>query len=290
MELSIIIVNWNVKDLLRKCLLSIFEHKPGFPFEVIVVDNASTDGSVHMVRSEFPHKVQLIVNDENRGFSVANNNGIKHSQGKYILILNPDTEVKSGAISTLVEFLKNHKEAAAVAPRILNPDGTLQESVLSFPTLPALLLRAIFVEALWPENPITHKYFSRDFKYQSIAEVDQPMGAAILFKREIFNKVGLFDEHSFMFFDEVDLCYRIKQAGYKIYFTPQAEIIHHLSKSVQKWGALNLSRNWTRSRNHYFFKHYGPGAVLLLYVFDLIRIILILGLLFLFLFGLFRLL
>lgn len=283
---SVIIVNWNVKDLLEKCLKSI----DGYGYEIIVVDNASADGSAQMIRQKFP-QVKLIENKENRGFSAANNQGIRQATGKYILLLNPDTEVKLGAIEVLVKFLEDHPQAGAVAPKLMNSDGTLQRSVLSFPTLSAMLMRAIFVESLWPGNPATRKYLMRDLDYSSVSAIDQPMGAAILISKSVLDQVGLFDEQSFMFFDEVDLCKRIKDAGSKIFFTPQAEIVHHLSKSVQKWGVFNLSRNWTRSRNLYFLKHQGPLALAALYLIDLLRISLFLVLilfLFLLLFRLFR--
>jgi len=140
-----------------------------------------------------------------------------------------------------------------------------------------MFIRTIFIEGLWPNNPITKSYLMRDFDYATTIEIDQPMGAAIMVKREVLENVGLFDEASFMFFDEVDLCYRIKKAGYKIFFTPAAQIIHHLSKSINKWGVMNLSKNWTRSRNHFFRKHHGRWALILLYFFDLLRILIICG-------------
>jgi GT2 family glycosyltransferase len=283
-ELSLIIVNWNVEEYLRKCLNSIFDHPPKTDFEIIVVDNASTDNSVKMIKEEFP-LVKLIANAENVGFSKANNQGYAISSGKKIFFLNPDTIVPKGSIEELMNFLNNAPSASAVAPKLLYPDGTLQPSVLRFPTISAMFVRTIFVEGLWPNNPITRSYLMHDFDYNSAIEIDQPMGAAIMVKRDILEKVGLFDEASFMFFDEVDLCYRIKKAGYKIFFTPSAQIIHHLSKSVNKWGVMNLSKNWTKSRNHFFRKHYGVLALALLYLFDFLRVIiicaLILGLLFL---------
>jgi len=278
MDLSIIIVSWNVKEYLEKCLESIFENPPQFDFEIIVVDNASTDKSSQMVKKKFP-QVKLIENKENLGFAKANNQGIRESPGKYILLLNPDTVVLPGAIDKLIKFMEEHKETGVVAPKILNPDKTLQPSCLAFPTLSAMFVRAIFIEGLWPNNPITRYYLMKDFDFQSEAEVDQPMGAALMIRRAVLDQVGLFDEESFMFFDEVDLCFRIKKAGWKIYFTPRAEITHYMARSIKKWGIFNLSRHWTRSRNHYFYKHFGLGALLLLYLFDFLRLAIVIGIL-----------
>lgn len=274
MELSICIVSWNVKELLNKCLNSIFEYPPLTEFEVIVADNDSSDGFAEMVGAFFPEIIS-IRNKKNLGFSSANNQCIRISKGKYVLILNPDTEILPGSLAALIKFLDEHPEAGATAPKLLNPDRTLQRSVLAFPSLGAMIMRLIFIEQLWPGNPFTKRYLLPDFDYEKAAEIDQPMGAAILIRKEVLDKVGLFDEKSFMFFDEVDLCFRIKKAGWKIYFTPSAQLIHHGGSSIKKWGALNLGKHWTRSRNLYFKKHFGVKALITLYLFDLLRIFII---------------
>jgi len=274
--LSIIIVNWNVKEYLEKCLESI----PEIPdYEIIVVDNASKDGSCEMVKAKFP-KVKLIASEKNLGFAAGNNLGLKSATGDFLLFLNPDTIILADAIEKLLGFLISRPKAGAVAPRLVYPDKSLQPSCLSFPTLGAMFARTIFLEGIWPSNPITKKYLMKDFDYGHEAQIDQPMGACIMVKKEVLDKVGIFDEHNFMFFDEVDLCHRIKKAGFEIWFTPSAEIVHHLSKSVNKWGTFNLSKNWTKSRNYYFSKHYGFWALVLLYFFDFLRILLIAGILF----------
>ncbi len=279
MDLSIIIVNWNVRELLEKCLVSIFKDPPRKIFEIIVVDNASCDGSPEMVKEKFP-QVKLIKNKENLGFARANNQAIEQSEGRYVLLLNPDTIALSGALDNLVDFMETHPEAGAVAPRLLNPNGSPQPSCLSFPTLAAMGIRAVFIEGLWPNNPISRQYLMRNFNYQSEAEVDQPMGAALMVRRAALDKIGFFDESSFMFFDEVDLCFRLKKAGWKIYFTPKSEVIHFLSQSINRWGFWNLSWHWTRSRNHFFYKHFGLKALLWLYLFDVLRVTIVIGILF----------
>ncbi|MCX5748931.1 MAG: glycosyltransferase family 2 protein [Candidatus Saganbacteria bacterium] len=274
MDLSICIVGWNVREFLKKCLDSIYTNPPACDFEVIVTDNNSSDGSVEMVRASYP-RVNLIINNNNLGFSTANNQCIKQSKGKYILLLNPDTEVLPGALDKLIAFFNGHPDAAAVAPKLLNPDLSLQRSVLSFPTLGAMIMRLIFIEQIWPGNPYSSKYLMAGFKHDMVMEIDQPMGAAIMLRKDVLDKVGLFDEESFMFFDEVDLCTRIKKAGWKIFFTPTAQIVHHGGSSIKKWGPLKLGKHWTRSRNHYFKKHFGWKTLSVLIFFDVIRAFLI---------------
>lgn len=276
MKLSICIVNWNVSDLLNKCLSSIYKYPPKCDFEVIVVDNASSDGSAAMIKAIFP-RVKLIESKDNLGFSKGNNLAIKAAAGELILLLNPDTEVPAGSLDTLVDFIEKHKDAGVAAPKLLNPDGSLQRSCLSFPTLPAMAARQLFLETLWPGNPASRKYLMGGLKYDTVTEVDQPMGAALLIRKEVLDKVGMFDEASFMFFDEVDLCYRVKKAGWKIFFTPAAQIMHHGGTSIKKWGAFNLSRHWTRSRNYYFKKNHGRLILWALYLVDALRAVIIIA-------------
>ena len=284
MKLSICIVNWNVSELLNKCLGSIYKHPSFCDFEVIVVDNDSKDDSVKMIKSNFP-QVILIENKVNSGFSSGNNSAIKRSTGEYLLLLNPDTEVTAGSLDKLVRLLDANDKAGMVAPKLLNPDGSLQRSCLGFPTLGAMAMRQLFIEQIWPNNPFTKPYLMNDFKHDKATEVDQPMGACILVRRKVLDKIGLFDENSFMFFDEVDLCYRAKKAGWKIFFTPGAQITHHGGSSIKKWGAFNLSRHWTRSRNYYFKKNYGKLALWTLYFVDALRIAILL----LVVFGIYKL-
>ncbi|MFH0886738.1 MAG: glycosyltransferase family 2 protein [bacterium] len=275
-DLSISIVSWNCKDLLRKCLKSIYENTSKISYEVFVVDNASADGSADMVAAEFP-KVTLFRRTGNDGFTVTNNQAIRASKGRYIILLNPDTIVKPGALDTMVKFMDEHPDAGALGPKLLNPDGTLQRSCLSFPNMWVFILRNLFIEALMPWNPITRKYLMTDFDHDHIAEVDQPMGAALMVRREPFGKVGLLDEKIHIFFDDVDWCYRIKKAGFKIYFTPEAHIIHYGGASVKKWTPFKLSKEWNKSRDYYIGKHYSMFSKYLLWVSDLLKVLIILA-------------
>ena len=274
MKLSICIVSWNTRDLLKKCLASIYKHPPSCDFEIFVADNNSSDGTPDMVARYFP-QVFLIKNKENLGFAGANNQIIEKAKGKYILLLNPDTEVFEGSIDILIDLLDKNPGAGVVAPKLLNSDGSLQRSCMGFPTLGAMTMRQLFLETLLPFNPYTKKYLMTGFKHDRLAEVDQPMGACLLVRKEIIDKLGAFDPQYYMFFDEVDLCFRIKKAGWKIFFDPAPSVMHHGGTAVRKWSPFKLSRVWTASRNYYFRKHYGNPALFALYLADMTRVIII---------------
>lgn len=267
MKLSICIVSWNASDLLKKCLSSVYKFPPKCDFEVFVADNNSSDGTPDMVASNFP-QVLLIKNKENLGFAKANNQIIEKARGRYLLLLNPDTEVFEGSIDVLMEFLDKNMDAGVVAPKLINSDGTLQRSCMGFPTLGAMAMRQLFLEALAPFNPYTKKYLMSDFNHDKTSEVDQPMGACLLVRKGIIDKLGAFDPKYYMFFDEVDLCFRIKKAGWKIFFAPASTVMHHGGTAVKKWSPFKLSKVWTASRNHYFRKHHGMGALSALYLVD----------------------
>ncbi len=213
MDLSIIIVSFNTKDLLQDCLNSVFKQTKGIKFEVIVVDNVSTDGSVEMLRKGFP-QVALIENKKNLGFAKANNQGIRKAKGKYVLLLNSDTELKGNPLAKLVKFAQGHPRAGVIGSRLLYPDGTPQPSTAPFLTLP----RAI----LWLTTADRFLYSSPP----KTGQVDWVMGAALMAKKEALKKVGLLDERIFMYMEEQEWCYRFKKRGWQVWFYPEAEIFH----------------------------------------------------------------
>ena len=227
--LSIIIVSWNTAWFLENCLASIKANPPTSPFENWVVDNASTDDSPRMVREKFP-KVHLVENRENLGFARANNQAIQRCTGKYILLLNPDTFVAPGALQALVDFLDEHPEAGAAGARILNPDGSLQISSHPRPTLSRELWRLFHLDSLSPyaEYPLT------EWETNQAQEVDVLIGACLLLRKEILDQVGFLDEDYFMYSEEVDLCYRIQRAGWRLFWVPQAEVVHFGGQSTQQ--------------------------------------------------------
>ncbi|KPK38815.1 MAG: hypothetical protein AMJ78_09425 [Omnitrophica WOR_2 bacterium SM23_29] len=225
MDLSIVIVNWNTKDYLQKCINSIYENTKGISFEIIVVDNASSDGSIETVKSIFP-SVKLIENSENLGFNAANNQGIKISSARYILLLNPDTIVLSTALSEMVRFMDGNEDAGALGCKILNPDGTLHLYFRKHPTLGKEVIRLIL-----PERFTLEELRTKPQDYESVHEVEVLSGSCIMVRKEVFDRIGLLDERFFMYGDDVDLCYQVKKDNRKIYYIPHAQIIHYGKQS-----------------------------------------------------------
>lgn len=232
--LSVVIVSWNVRDDLRECLQSLLHTEaPPLDMEVIVVDNASTDGTAEMVRREF-QRVQLLVNDRNLGYTRANNIGIRLSRGKYILLLNPDTVVHKGALQALIACAEAHPEAGIIGAKLLNPDGSVQRSARSFPDIGAGLFRNTPLGRLFPQNPFVRRYLLADFGYDAVREVDWVSGAAMLVRREVFERIGLLDERFWAYCEDVDLCWRAWQAGFKVLFCPDAVIVHKVGRSSDR--------------------------------------------------------
>jgi GT2 family glycosyltransferase len=250
MDLSVIIVNWNTKDLLCQCIDSLTQTLKKIDTEIFVVDNGSTDGSVAAVREKFP-EVRLIENPVNMGFAGANNQAISLSTGEYLLFLNPDTRVKDEAISTMFSFMRSHAKAGLVGAQLLNADGSKQNSIANFPSLATELLNKSLLRRLFPE-----KFPGKERDYPDPVEVESVIGACMLVKRETVEQVGLLDEGYFLFLEETDWCFRAKKAGWKIYHIPQAEIFHFQGKSAEAQKA-KVRIEYYRSRYHYFRKNRG---------------------------------
>jgi len=218
-DLSILIVNWNTRDLLAGCLESV-----GRPLaaEVVVVDNASTDGSAQMVRERYPW-VRLIENAENVGFAAANNQAILQSQGRYALLLNSDTEVYPGALEELVRFMEAHPQAGGCGARLLNADGSLQTSCYPMLTPGREFWRLLFLDRLWPRSSYVQKRWDPETPHP----VEVIKGACFLLRRAALEQVGLLDERYFMYTEEFDLCYRLAQAGWQLWWVPRAVVTHY---------------------------------------------------------------
>jgi GT2 family glycosyltransferase len=226
MDVSIIIVAWNVRELLHNCLKSVYEQTRGIKFEVIYVDNASKDGSVEMVRKEFP-KVKILQNNKNEGFIKANNQGIKIANGKYILLLNSDTLILNNAIAKTVKFADEHHESALVGCKVLSADRTLRRTCFMYPSILNMFLSATYVSKIFPQN----KFFARErmtwWDFNDTREVETVSGCFSLVRRKAIEQVGLMDEIYFVYGDDPDWCYRFRKNGWKVLFTPDAEIIHY---------------------------------------------------------------
>lgn len=254
MTISIIIVSWNVKELLKKCLGSIYQNQGDLALEIFVVDNASNDGTPEMVKNEFP-KVKLIANNKNLGFARANNQAIKLATGDYVLFLNPDTEIFVGTLQKSVDFINSHSDCGILGAQILNPDKTIQLSVRRLPTLWPIFLMLLKLPKIFPHLKSVEHYLYTDFDYLQEQTVDQVMGAFMFTKKEIIEKVGLFDERFFLWFEEVDFCRRVKQAGYEVYYSPMVQIVHYGGTSFARQSVVTKQSWFFRSALLYFLKH-----------------------------------
>jgi len=228
-DLSIIIISFNTKRLLRECLDSVYNNIDNIEFEIFVVDNHSHDGSPEMVKSEF-QEVKLIRNNENLGFAKANNIALSKAVGRFVLLLNSDTIVLNNALRKMIEFMYGHQNVGAVGPCLLNRDGTLQASCRRFQNLSSLIFPLIPILNRCPSKRITSKYIEKGF-YDRIQKVDYISGACMMIRKKVLKNTGLFDEQFFMYSEEQDLCYRIHRQGWGINYFPNAKVIHYVSKS-----------------------------------------------------------
>jgi GT2 family glycosyltransferase len=232
-DVSIIIVAWNVRELLYDCLESVYNETKGVSFEVIYVDNASKDGSAEMVRKKFP-KVKMIENEKNEGFIKANNKGIQIAEGRYVLLLNSDTIILDNAIARTIKFADEHPEAAVVGCKVLNPDKTLQRNCFMYPSLLNLLLSATYLYKIFPKS----KFFGRQgmtwWDFNDTREVETICGSFSLVRKEAIKQTGLMDENYFVYGDDPDWCYRFRKNGWKILFTPEPQIIHYGGQTTEQ--------------------------------------------------------
>ena len=266
MKISIVIVNWNVKPLLRECLQSIFASRYQGLLEVIVVDNASQDGSVMMAQTEFP-QVKLIASPKNLGFAQGNNAGAAEARGDFIFFLNPDTTLAEDTLACLSAYLQTQPAVGVVGPKLLYPDGSVQSSRRRFPTIGSLFWESTLLEQWFPGNPIARRY---KFAGQPTGDVPAPVGwlvgAALFMRREVWSAVGPFDETLFMYFEETDWCRRCAEAGWAIHYLPQARVIHYEGQSSQQVVTARTLR-FQRSKIRYTEKWFGHGWALLVRLF-----------------------
>lgn len=252
--LSILIVNWNTRKLLARCLDSLDQHPPDVPFEVIVVDNASSDGSAAMVRKS-GRPVRLVENRENVGFAAANNQAIGLSRGRYLLLLNPDTEVKPQALAGMVGYLEAYGDVGGVGPRLLNPDGTHQISCFPAPTLAREFWRLFHLDALHPLGT----YPQRMWRSGEPLDVEVIQGACLMLRRAALEEVGLLDERYYIYSEEVDLCLRLRRAGWRLVWLPGAQVVHYGGQSTRQ-ASVPMFLHLYRSKVLYFRKHRGRLA------------------------------
>ena len=277
MELEILILSYNTRELLGDCLSSIYQKIRGIEFGVIVVDNGSGDNSTEMIKTEFP-QVKLIENRDNLGFARANNQAIRQSGARYLLLLNPDTSLANNSCSEMLRFMDEHPEVGILGCRLLNTDGTIQPSNSSFPNLFTEFLRIFQLKRLIPGPGLREKvgerlsgilgstlreYFRVYWDSDRTREVDWVSGACLLVRRKAVEDVGVLDESFFMYYEDADWCYRMRRGGWKTCYFPFFEIIHYVGKSDSQFNLRTfLERH--KSMYHYFRKHQSIKAVFLL--------------------------
>jgi N-acetylglucosaminyl-diphospho-decaprenol L-rhamnosyltransferase len=267
MDLAVIVVSWNVRQLLGGCLTSVKQSladsaHAGTPIDagIWVIDNASTDGSSEMVRTRFPG-VSLVANADNRGFAAANNQGLTlalEHHSRHLLLLNPDTVVRGRALETLVHFLDTTETAGMAGARLVFGDGSFQHSAFAFPGLAQLIIDLFPVPARLHDTRLNGRYPRS--RYAATAPpfpVDHPLGAAMMVRQAAVQEVGLMDTGFFMYCEEIDWAMRIHQAGWQIFCVPAAEIVHYGGQSTGQIQAESLVNLW-RSRHRLYHNHFSP--------------------------------
>ncbi|TVR18544.1 MAG: glycosyltransferase family 2 protein [Anaerolineaceae bacterium] len=266
--LSIIIVSWNVRDLLRDCLHSIRENADGLSYEIIVVDSASTDDTPAMIRDEFPDVV-LLAQTENVGFTRGNNIGLEAARGRYLFLLNPDTVILGDAMQKMIDHLEAHPEVGIIGPHTRNTDGTHQSTRRRFPNWQTAFFESTWLQPYAPRR-VLDRYYMHDIDDDAVAGVDWVQGSALLARRAVYEQIGGLDTGYVMFFEEVDWCKRAASAGWDAAYMGTGRIIHHGGKSTEQVQARKHI-HFNESKLRYYRKHHGAGMAWALRVFLLLN-------------------
>ena len=265
-DISIIIVSWNVRELLANCLRSVFAQTE-LALQVIVVDSASSDGSPELVAEQFP-QVELLACQENVGFPRGNNLGLERANGRFILLLNPDTIVHGDALARMVSYLQQYPAVGVLGPQLLNDDGSVQSSRRRFPTLGTAVFESTWLQPFAPQAVLDH-YYARDVGDGETAVVEWVMGACLMTRQEVVAQVGGLDEAYFMYSEELDYCRRIHEAGWQVVYYPEAQVTHLSGKSSEQ-AVTQRHINFNRAKLRYFRKYHGRLAATVLRVFLLV--------------------
>lgn len=255
--LSVVVLSWNTKELTLACLRALYAETPKHSREIVVVDNGSQDGSADAVAAEFP-QVVLERNADNRGYSGGNNQGARRATGRFLCLLNSDTEVRPGALDLLVDWLVEHPEYGAAAPRLVSPDGSLQRACMSFPGICTALTYDLWVGTVPPGKWVQNHYFMKHFDHAHSRDVDQPPGACFVIDREEYLAGDGLDEELWLFFNDVDICRRLWKRGRRIRYVAEAEVLHHVGASTKSFSGFVVI--WHKNRMSYYRKHYGGWA------------------------------
>lgn len=260
MDLSIVILNYKTRGLVKTCLRGLLSVPTRYAREIIVVDNASGDGTPEMVAHEFP-QVRLIASKVNTGFGAGNNTGIRAATGRYVMIMNPDIAVLDDALDRLVVFMDQNSDVGFVGPRLSNPDGSTQNSCYRFPTPLIPVYRRTPFGRLMRGQTALADYLMTDWDHTKTRDVDWLLGACIMMRRETIEKVGLFDDRFFLYFEDTDLCRRAWEANYRVVYHPEANITHY-HRRESAGSIFSLMTNWiarehVKSGIRYFLKYRG---------------------------------
>lgn len=252
-QVSVVVLSWNTRELTLTCLRYVLA-SDSVPGELIVIDNASEDGSADAIAEEFP-KVVLQRNERNEGFAIGCNQGMALATLPYVLLLNSDTEVAPDAIERMARFLADNRAYGAVAAHLIHPDGGTQRTCNRFPGLRTALFFGTPFERWFPESKELRRYFMRDWDHESSRDVDQPPAAVLMVKREALDRVGVFDEALWLFYNDVDLSKRLWADGWKTHYLAEARVVHHVGASTKKFGSF--VPEYQKNRLHYYRKHHG---------------------------------
>lgn len=260
MDLSIIIVNYNVKEFLQNLLHSIEKASQHLTKEIIIVDNASDDGSVEFIQEKFP-QVRLIINNKNLGFGKANNIGLKEAKGNFILLINPDTLVAEDTFDKMINFFKNQPQVGLAGCKILNPDGTLQLACRrSFPGPWTSFTKVTGLSALFPKSKIFAKYNLTYLDENQTYEVDAISGSFMMMRKEVYEMIGGFDEQFFMYGEDLDFCYRVQKSGYKVFYVHSTQIIHYKGESTKR-SSLDETKMFYQAMHLFVKKHLSSSFI-----------------------------
>ncbi len=251
MDLSIVIVSWNVSQKLRDNLKALYKSQGDFNFEIFVVDNASGDDTVEMIKREFS-QVKVIANSVNLGFGQANNQSIRRALGDFILLLNPDMKVKPDTLVKMLDWMKNNYQADLASCKLFDEQGAIIKHIRRFPTLADQLAIVLKLPHLFPN--ILKNYIQEDFDYNQASVVDSVRGGFMMIRKEIIEKVGIFDEQYFLWFEEVDWCLRIKKAGGEVWYAPVAECVDAVGQSFKQVDTMAKQKYFRDSMLKYFKK------------------------------------
>lgn len=262
-DITVSIVNWNTRDELRTCLESVLPQE-GVRLEVIVVDNASTDGSPEMVRAEFGERVTLMANSANLGFGAGHNQVIRASSGRYVLLFNPDCRMLTpDVLSKMLGYVDSQPQVGILGPKVLNRDGSLQFSARRFPPMLAAIFRHTILGRLFPKNRFVREYMMTDWAHDEVTDVDWLSGAALLARREMIDQIGLLDERFFMYCEDIDWCRRAHRAGWRVVYFPMASVTHRIGAASDQ-NPVAMIRQHHRSMLRYFLKWEGRSVKVLL--------------------------